>query len=89
MEKKDPIITNETAAIQHPDYQQELVSLIRSGISPRVLRDKVSNYHENDIAAVLDILTKEERVRLYHILDAQTLSDVLEYTDNFGQYFSE
>lgn len=89
MEKKDPIITNEAAAIQHPDYQQELVSLIRSGISPRVLRDKVSNYHENDIAAVLDILTKEERIRLYHILDAQTLSDVLEYTDNFGQYFSE
>ena len=89
MEKKEPIITDETASIQHPDYQQELVSLIRSGISPRVLRDKVSNYHENDIAAVLDILTKDERIRLYHILDPQTLSDVLEYTDNFGQYFSE
>ena len=34
MEKKEPIITDETASIQHPDYQQELVSLIRSGISP-------------------------------------------------------
>lgn len=89
MDKKDNINIDETSAIQHPDYQQELVALIRSGISPRLLRDKVSNYHENDIAAVLDILTKEERIRLYHILDAQTLSDVLEYTDDFSLYFSE
>lgn len=89
MDKKDNINIDETSAIQHPDYQQELAALIRSGISPRLLRDKVSNYHENDIAAVLDILTKEERIRLYHILDAQTLSDVLEYTDDFSLYFSE
>lgn len=89
MDRKDNTTMEETTTIQHPDYQQELVSLIRSGISPRLLRDKVSNYHENDIAAALDILTKEERIRLYHILDTQTLSDVLEYTDNFGQYFGE
>lgn len=89
MDKKDNINIDETSAVQHPDYQQELAALIRSGISPRLLRDKVSNYHENDIAAVLNILTKEERVRLYHILDAQTLSDVLEYTDDFSLYFSE
>ena len=74
---------------QHPDYQRELLTLLRSGMSPRLLKEELRNYHENDIADVLGLLGRDERVRLYCLLDAQTLSDVLEYTDDFAVYFSE
>ena len=35
------------------------------------------------------MLSKEERLKIYNILDSETLSDILEYTDDFGVYFSE
>ena len=54
------------------------------------MQEKILNYHENDIAESLALLSKDERSRLYNILDAQTLADVLEYTeDDLGTYFSE
>ena len=74
---------------QHPDYQKELLALLRSGMSPKLLKEEIRNYHENDIAAVLEVLSKEERLKIYNILDSETLSDILEYTDDFGVYFSE
>lgn len=75
---------------QHRDYKSEIVDIIRSNFSPKVLQEKILNYHENDIAESLALLSKDERSRLYNILDAQTLADVLEYTeDDLGTYFSE
>lgn len=75
---------------QHPDYQQEIVKIIKSKISPKRLRDKLSEYHESDIAKTLDLLTKEERAKLYHVLDISSLSTILEYaSDDIGKYFSE
>lgn len=88
MEKKNNITVSD-AAVLHPDYKKELLSIIRSGISPKLLKDKVLNYHENDIAAVLEDLSREERIKLYNLLDSDTLSGIFEYTDDFGLYFSE
>ena len=76
--------------LQHPDYQQEIVKIIKSKISPKMLRDKLSEYHESDIAKTFDLLTKEERAKLYHVLDIESLSTILEYaSDDIGKYFSE
>lgn len=72
-----------------PDYQHELIEIIRSDLTPKALKDRLLDYHENDIAAVLEVLSKEERLKIYNILDSETLSDILEYTDDFGVYFSE
>ena len=83
------IPTGNASGGRHPDYQKELLSLLRSGMSPKLLKEEIRNYHENDIADVLEQLGREERTRLYCLLDAQTLSDVLEYTDDFALYFSE
>ena len=46
---------------QHPDYQKELLALLRSGMSPKLLKEELRNYHENDIADVLEQLSREER----------------------------
>lgn len=83
-EKKD----NEE--LQHPDYQQEIIKIIKSKSSPKVLKDKLSEYHESDISKTLDLLTKEERAKLYHILDIESLSSILGYAaEDIGKYFQE
>lgn len=76
-------------AMQHPNYSEELINLIRSNISPKALKDKLLNYHENDIAIILKDLTISERKKLYQILNADELSNILEYTDNLEEYINE
>ena len=61
---------------QHPDYQQELIGIIRSNLPPKALKEKLLDYHENDIAAVLELLSKDERMKIYNILDPAALSDI-------------
>ncbi|MBQ2805980.1 MAG: magnesium transporter [Clostridia bacterium] len=53
------------------------------------MRDALLEYHVNDIAATLVLLQKDERSRLYSILDTDTLSGVLEYADTPGTYLGE
>ena len=38
------------------NYSEELAKIIRSGISPRALKDRLSDYHQRDIAEVLEEL---------------------------------
>ena len=82
-------IDPETLEIQPPDYTTEIVEILKSNLTPKALKDKIMDYHENDIAAAMELLEENERRKLYHILDSQTLSDILEYTENIGLYFSE
>lgn len=84
----EKLITNE-AASQHPNYKNEIVSLVRSNLSPKVLRDKVLDYHEMDIAAALDLLQPQERTRLYRLLESGVLAQILSYSDQMKQYLDE
>lgn len=88
--KKNRRTEHEAAlALQHPDYRSELVEIIRSNLAPKLLREKLLGYHENDVAAALEFLKKEERSRLYTILDPDSLADILEYTDERDIYIGE
>ena len=69
---------------QHPDYAGELVEIIKSNISPMALKEKVMDYHENDIAEAMDRLSPEDRGKLYRILDSETLANIFEYTENIS-----
>lgn len=40
-----------------PDYTGEIIAIIRSPISPSVMRERLEDYHEKDIAEVLPALT--------------------------------
>lgn len=72
-----------------PDYQAELLALIRSSLSPKALKDHVSNYHASDLADSFPHLKKEDREKLYRILDLQELLDVFEHLDNVAVYYAE
>lgn len=72
-----------------PDYKQSIMTIIRSSISPRQMKDQLQDYHENDIAETLPLLTPQERKKLYQLLPPQELSEILEYTDELAIYLAE
>ncbi len=83
-------IKNENLAMtQHPDYRMEIVQIVRSNLTPKLMREKILDYHENDVAAAMELLKKEERNRLYSILDSETLSSILEYSEKLNEYLNE
>ena len=45
----------------HPDYKTEIAETVKSNLTPTRIREKLWEYHENDIAAALELLTAEER----------------------------
>ena len=88
--KRNNELFNENAVLAlHPDYKTEIARIVRSNLAPRAKQEQLSDYHENDIAAALDLLNKEERRRLYHLLDTETAANVLEYSDNQNLYLNE
>ncbi len=81
--------TETLANTTHRDYATEIADIIRSNLAPKLIREKLVDYHDNDIAAALAELKKEERSKLYTILDSDTLANVLEYADDLYEYLEE
>jgi len=67
-EKLNFAAENLTAA-QHPDYKAEIAQILRGTLTPQPMKERIHAYHENDIAAAMELLSREERGRLYGILD--------------------
>ena len=81
-EREVNVSANEDEIVSHrPDYQKNILDIIRGNASPRLLREKLSDYHENDIADVWPRLQPAERRKMYHILDSTELSNIFEYMD--------
>ena len=74
---------------QHPDYKNKIVEIIRGNLTPRLMREQILDYHENDIADALEVLKKDERFRLYSILDTETLASIFEYSEKISIYMGE
>ncbi len=89
MNTANTVLNTPSAAAQHPDYKKEIADILRSNLTPRRMREEIGGYHENDIAASLELLKKDERSRLYSILDIETLSEVLEYSEDRDLYLGE
>lgn len=72
-----------------PDYEQELLTLIRRHPARDVLREALAEYHDSDLADVLEQLEPEEREELYHALGTEGMSEVFAYLENVGEYIEE
>ena len=68
-------------------YEKEILDVIRSKNSPRVIRDRLQDYHANDIATVLPELEKRERLSLYRIMRTEDLAEMLEYADEDAEEY--
>ena len=78
-----------TVEMAHPDYAAEIARLIQSNLTPKPLRERLLDYHEKDIAECLPLLQTEERRKLYRVLGADTVADILEYAEDLTDYLNE
>lgn len=74
---------------QKPDYEKELIAIVRSREPDHVIRDRLNDYHENDIADILGDLTVTERKKLYRILGDDVVSEIFTYLEDVGIYIEE
>lgn len=72
-----------------PNYAKELLGILHSSLSKEELLDRLSDYHENDIADALSQLTEEERKKLYPVLGAERLAEIFTYMDDPDEYLKE
>ncbi|MFW5650408.1 MAG: magnesium transporter [Acetivibrio ethanolgignens] len=70
-------------------YVQEIIDLIRRERREEELLEQLERYHENDIAEALELLTGEERKRLYRILGPERISEIFSYLDDASSYLEE
>lgn len=75
--------------LKESTFENELVEIFRSNLSKEELLDKISNYHENDIAGALEKLNTEERKKIYPILGEEMVSDIFTYIEDPDEYLTE
>ena len=87
--EKDNAAENEDIEFQKRDYQSEIAEILNSGLPPEEIRDRLDDYHDNDIASVIEELSPEKRRSLYTILGIDRISDILTYVDDVDIYIDE
>ena len=75
--------------LKEPNFVEELLAILRSDIPAEELNEKISDYHENDIAGALEQMTPEEREKLYPILGAEKVSEIFTYIEDVDKYIGE
>ena len=71
------------------DYVKELVEIINQESDDAALAEKLSVYHENDIAEAFELLDEAGRRKLYRVLDTECMSEVFAYLADVGTYLEE
>ena len=74
-----------------PNYVREILSIVEGTAAPNKIREQLEDYHENDIADALELMSVSKRQKLYRTIDINTLSDIIEYCEpeKAVQYLSE
>ncbi len=64
-----------------PVYSDEIIGILKGSYSPKVIHDRLEDYHANDIAEVLEQSDVYLRRKLYRVCDIIQLSESFEYLD--------
>lgn len=64
-----------------PDYEKEIISILQGNDSPKVMMQRLEDYHANDVAEVLGKLDEKERKKFFRICRAEMLAEIFEYLD--------
>lgn len=71
------------------NYTEELQRILASRLSDEEKKERILQYHENDIADMLEGLTKKDRARLFQILGDDIVAEILSYVDNIEDVVDE
>ena len=91
MEEKDINVSENEVSSSMPDYETEILDIIRSNSSPKKILSELEDYHSNDIARVISVLNLQERKKIFRICNAEMLAEIFEYVDEeeAGGYLNE
>jgi len=85
--------TGKNAVTKH-SYTEELLAIIRHYLNSTQdlsdnthLLEQITDYHENDIADALQLLTADERKKIYPVLGVERLSEIIPYMDDHAGMF--
>lgn len=80
---------NMAEMMEKPNYENQILNIIRSKSSPKAMLKQLVDYHANDIAQAMEKLNVQERKKLYRICTVEILAEILEYPDEAGTYLNE
>ena len=74
-----------------PNYESEIIAIIRGNDTPKIIQSRLDDYHGNDVAEVMPRLSPQERKKLYRVCTAEMMSEVFEHLDesDAGAYLGE
>ena len=72
-----------------PNFVEELLEMIHSPMAEQELLERLSNYHDNDIAGAVEQLTAKERERLWAVLGIVRTAEIFTYLEDVDKYFNE
>ncbi len=75
--------------LKEPVFVEKIVDIIKLSPSMEEMREKLRDYHDNDIAQSFESLNRAERNLLYSALDAKWMAEIISYIDNPAIYVEE
>lgn len=72
-------ITESRGQIMQKNYVQEILNIIHGNIPQAELAEKLSDYHEKDLADALEAIMPAERKSLYPILGVDEVAEIFAY----------
>ena len=67
------------------EYIENLKSILASSLSDLEKKNQILQYHENDIAAMLDEMDESIVAELNRILGLESIAEVILYSDDIGE----
>lgn len=83
-------LENDNSIIAKPDYESEILNIIKSNDSPKTILNKLEDYHGNDIAQVILLLNSAEIKKFLRVCSPDMLADIFEHleTDEISEYIN-
>ena len=78
--EENEVMNGEQNAVK-PDYESEIIGIIRSNDTPKAIMNRLEDYHESDIADVIEKLSEQERKKFYRVCSLDILADIFEHLD--------
>ena len=90
MEEKDIALQAVESDLDSQElHVEQLIDIVNANYHADKLRELISQFHANDIAQVLPLISKPLRLRLYAILSNEELSDIFSYIENPSEFIEE
>ena len=71
------------------NYSQEIKQILESNLNKQEKQKLLSQFHENDIAEILNELNDQETKAIYDILGVESFGEVLLYTEDIDEIVDE